>query len=245
MRARASRRAFCLGSCTMNGFTGRNGPVLRFPGALVPALAGAGAAGAGAGAGAAARGGAGATGGEGRKGGAGGAGGTGAGDATGRGAVIAGAGAATGLAGRPGAAGRAKAGPEKPGAAGEAGRETGGAAGGAIAGRGGAASGGCAGARRGGGGAGARGGAAGAGAPAPSGLIAKTLLHTLQRARKPPAGTLAGSTRYTVSHDGQVTFTPIPCLRLRLPGRGHGAGRPRKPIPPASWRSSSFPSPAR
>src|SRR5207244_2688050 len=181
MRARASRRAFCLGSCTMNGFTGRNGPVLRFPGALVPALAGAGAAGAGAGAGAAARGGAGATGGEGRKGGAGGAGGTGGGG----------------------------------------------------------------GARGGGGGAGARGGAAGAGAPAPSGLIAKTLLHTLQRARKPPAGTLAGSTRYTVSHDGQVTFKPIPCLRLRLPGRGHGAGRPRKPIPPASWRSSSFPSPAR
>ena len=34
----------------------------------------------------------------------------------------------------------------------------------------------------------------------------KTVLHTLQRARTPPAGTLAGSTRYTVSHDGQVTF---------------------------------------
>jgi hypothetical protein len=34
------------------------------------------------------------------------------------------------------------------------------------------------------------------------------LLQTLQRARRPPAGTLAGSTRYTVSHDGQVTFTP-------------------------------------
>jgi len=33
-----------------------------------------------------------------------------------------------------------------------------------------------------------------------------TLLHTAQRARTPPAGTLDGSTRYTVSHDGQVTF---------------------------------------
>jgi len=33
-----------------------------------------------------------------------------------------------------------------------------------------------------------------------------TLLHTAQRARTPPAGTLPGSTRYTVSHDGQVTF---------------------------------------
>src|SRR6058998_1776550 len=104
IRARASRRAFCLGSWTMNGFTGRNGPVFRLPGTLVPAAAGAddasaadeagrtegagGAGGAGrAGGGAAARGdGDGATGGDG---------------AAGRGAVMAGAGAAPGLAGRP------------------------------------------------------------------------------------------------------------------------------------------------
>src|SRR5881392_3975480 len=42
--ARARRRAFCFGSCTMNGFTGRNGPVIRCLGAA-PATA-AGAAGA-------------------------------------------------------------------------------------------------------------------------------------------------------------------------------------------------------
>src|SRR5437773_335457 len=100
IRARASRRAFCLGSWTMNGFTGRNGPVFRLPGTLVPAAAGADDASA-----------------------AEGAGGTG------------GAGARVGD------------------------------------------------------------GVATPGAPAPSGLMANTLLHTLQRARKPPAGTLAGSTR--------------------------------------------------
>jgi len=38
----------------------------------------------------------------------------------------------------------------------------------------------------------------------------KTWLHTLQRARTPPAGTLAGSTRNTVSQDGQETFTRSP-----------------------------------
>src|SRR6266566_4300531 len=122
IRARASRRAFCLGSWTMNGFTGRNGPVFRLPGTLVPAAAGADDASAADGAG--------------RTGGAGGAG------------------------------------------------RAGGAGGGAAA-------------RGGGGGAGARvgDGVATPGAPAPSGLMANTLLHTLQRARKPPAGTLAGSTR--------------------------------------------------
>src|SRR5438093_12925820 len=185
MRARANRRAFCLGSCTMNGFTGRSGPVRRLPGVLTPAPAAGGAA-------------------------AGGAGGA----PTGRRAVIAGAGAggagaegaAAGMAGRAGAAGRAigdAAGATGgAGGAGGAGR-LGGAAGGAIAGR----DGGGGGAARGGGG-----GATGAAAPAPSGLTAKTLLHTLQRARSPPAGTLAGSTRYTVSHDGQVTFTPYASL---------------------------------
>ncbi|HEV2750538.1 MAG TPA: hypothetical protein VGV12_08455, partial [Gemmatimonadales bacterium] len=47
----------------------------------------------------------------------------------------------------------------------------------------------------------------GTGAAPATGLTAKTVLHTAQRARTPPAGTLAGSTRYTVSHDGQLTFT--------------------------------------
>src|SRR5206468_4289211 len=162
IRARASRRAFCLGSWTMNGFTGRNGPVFRLPGTLVPAAAGADDASAADEAGR--------TEGAGGAGGGGGAGGTG------------GAGARVGD------------------------------------------------------------GVATAGAPAPSGLMANTLLHTLQRARKPPAGTLAGSTRYTVSHEGQVTFTPL--LRfLRLRGRDHGADRPRTPILPASSRNSSSRSP--
>ncbi|HTR21016.1 MAG TPA: hypothetical protein VMH88_09200 [Gemmatimonadales bacterium] len=65
-----------------------------------------------------------------------------------------------------------------------------------------------------GGGAGAGGGAAmGTAAPTPatasagSGLTLITWLQTAQRARTPAAGTLAGSTRYTVSQDGQVTFT--------------------------------------
>ncbi len=52
-------------------------------------------------------------------------------------------------------------------------------------------------------------GVAGAGASggvATEALTGNTLLHTAQRARTPPAGTLDGSTRYTVSHDGQVTF---------------------------------------
>src|SRR5438046_1709110 len=123
---------------------------------------------------------------------------------------------------------------------------------GAAAGRGGAAGGVRGGGARGTGGAGgaeaagagrdAAGGAAATGAPAPSGLIANTLLQTLQRARKPPAGTLAGSTRYTVSHEGHVTFTPR--LRfLRRPGRDRAAGRPRTPILPASSRNSSSRSP--
>ena len=52
-----------------------------------------------------------------------------------------------------------------------------------------------------------------------------TLPHTAQRARTPPAGTLAGSTRYTVSHDGQATFTSRPRYRtspasVSVPGSG-------------------------
>src|SRR2546430_574082 len=82
--------------------------------------------------------------------------------------------------------------------------------GGVPAGRGGAAAG-AGGARRGGAGGGARRGGAGMAsggrASAADGFTGNTLLHTAQRARTPPAGTLAGSTRYTVSHDGQVTFT--------------------------------------
>src|SRR5260370_31590471 len=54
MSARARRRAFCFGSCTMNGFTGRSGPVGRFPGVLTPAAGVAAGGGAGAGRGGAA-----------------------------------------------------------------------------------------------------------------------------------------------------------------------------------------------
>src|SRR5437667_8812618 len=235
INARASRRAFCFGSCTMKGFTGRSGPVPRLPGVLAPppAVAGGGGGAAGCGVG---------CGGRGDGGGAGGG-------AAARGAVMVGTRAAAGLAGRAGAAGRAIAGAETGGAAGIAGRAT---DGGAIAGRGGAAGGVRGGGARGTGDAGgadaagagrdAAGGAAATGAPAPSGLIANTLLQTLQRARKPPAGTLAGSTRYTGSHEGHVTFTPR--LRfLRRPGRDRAAGRPRTPILPASSRNSSSRSP--
>jgi hypothetical protein len=60
------------------------------------------------------------------------------------------------------------------------------------------------------GGAGARWAAAGVegcALAAPAGAFTgNTLLQTAQRARTPPAGTLPGSTRYTVSHDGQMTF---------------------------------------
>src|SRR5207245_2156035 len=123
--ARASRRAFCLGSCTRNGFTARNGPVLRCNG--VPPAAGA-------------------------------AGGTADGAAGGVRAAAP-AGVKTGAAAATLAAGTA------------ADRATGE-------------------------------GTAISAAPTPN-----TLPHTAQRARTPPAGTLAGSTRYTVSHDGQATFT--------------------------------------
>src|SRR5437773_378383 len=69
-------------------------------------------------------------------------------------------------------------------------------------------------------------GVAGAAAAA-CGLTGKTLLHTAQRARTPPGGTLAGSTRYTVSHDGQVTFT----LRSRYRGPPSSSS--------GSWRRST------
>src|SRR5436190_2036716 len=102
--ARARRRAFCFGSCTMKGFTGRSGPVMRWPGgALGAALGGGGGAAAGAagragGVGAGARSGGG--GGGGRR--AGGAGGGGGGRARGR----RGAGGGGGGGGAPGGGGR-------------------------------------------------------------------------------------------------------------------------------------------
>src|SRR6266705_567528 len=209
IRARARRRAFCLGSCTMNGFTGRSGPLIRCPGAEPPPPppppppGAAGAAGAGRGGGT-----------------TGMAGGRGAAAPPRAGAPV-GAGAAEGAAGRLGGAAGG-------GVAGAAGGTTGRGAGGAATGpenrgiaggRGGAGAGvGAGGAADGGGGAGARGGAAGARwaaaeggedavAPPAAAFTGNTLLQTAQRARTPPGGILPGSTRYTVSHDGQVTFT--------------------------------------
>src|SRR2546430_6068364 len=249
--ARARRRAFCFGSCTMNGFTGRSGPVMRWPGGALGAALGAGGAAAGA---------------AGRAGGVAAGARTGAvGDAGGRSVGVGGAaaGAAGGATGRGGAAGGAGArggvpgattGPEKrgmPGGRGGTGTDGGGgggagARGAARAGAGGGGADGDAGAAL-AGAAGARGGAAAAeGAPAvtaPAALTANTLLHTAQRARTPPGGTLPGSTRYTVSHDGQVTFISRAPRSHRAPDRA--GGPPRTPIPAASWHSSSFRSRAR
>src|SRR5947207_1373365 len=212
---RARRRAFCFGSCTMKGFTGRSGPVMRWPGGALGAALGAGGAAAGAagragGVAAGARTGAVGDAG-GRSVGVGGAAGGAAGGATGRGGAAGGAGARGGVLG-------AATGPEKrgmPGGRGGTGTDGGGGGGAgargaarAGAGGGGAPSDGAAALA---GAAGARGGAATAGADAPAlgapppGFTANTLLHTAQRARTPPGGTLPGSTRYTVSHDGQVT----------------------------------------
>ncbi len=120
--------------------------------------------------------------------GAGGGAARGAGGGAARGAAAGGAGAAMG--------------PENRGMAG-------------VRGGAGAGVGGAGGAGGAGGGAGGRGATAGplpadtaavAVAPVTDAVTGNTLLHTAQRARTPPAGTLAGSTRYTVSHDGQVTF---------------------------------------
>src|SRR2546423_919767 len=109
--ARARRRAFCFGSCTMKGFTGRSGPVMRWPGgALGAALGGGGGAVGDAG---------------GRGVGVGGAAAGGGGGATGRGGAGGGAGARGGV---PGAA----TGPEKrgmPGGRGGTGTDGGGGGG--------------------------------------------------------------------------------------------------------------------
>lgn len=40
----------------------------------------------------------------------------------------------------------------------------------------------------------------------------KTAAHTLQRARTPAVGTLAGSTRYVVAQVGQTTFIQRPSV---------------------------------
>src|SRR5438445_12576528 len=210
MGGRAKRRAFCFGSCTMNGLTGRSGPVMRCPGGRAPPVA-AGAGGAGdAGDG-------------GEAGGAGGAAGAtrGAAEAAGSGRAANGAGAGGGRnTGAAGGAGRGGGAARAGGAAGAGG--AGGAGGGGGAGRGATN-----GPDRRGGAGGAGGGGAGVGGLSAGGTCraggvavalaaptAKTVLQTLQRARTPAAGTLAGSTRYTVSHDGQVTFTPTAPLAL-------------------------------
>ena len=78
--------------------------------------------------------------------------------------------------------------------------------------------------------------------------------HTEHRARTPPLGTLAGSTRKTDRHSGQGTFTsppwptslaviPIPPYRAAAAHRC--ADRSNTPSREASWRSSSFRSRAR
>src|SRR5437588_8133403 len=204
----------------MKGFTGRSGPVMRCPGAA-PAGAGAGGATAGVAGRAGGAGAAGATRAAGAGAAAAGARAGGAGDGGGRivGVGGAAAGAAGGPAGRGGAAGGAAGaatGPEKrgiPGGRGGTGTDGGGGGGAGARGAG-------DGAAAPAGAAGARGGtAATAGAAAPvTGFTGNTLLHTAQRARTPPGGTLAGSTRYTVSHDGQVTFTlpPVPLPRAAV-----------------------------
>src|SRR6059058_399693 len=156
--ARARRRAFCFGSCTMNRFTGRNGPVIRCPGAAPATAAGAaGARGTGGGEGGAPAGAAGgATGGRNAGPAAGAAGardGGDGGDAGGAGRITGAAGG--GLTGAGGGAGRAGAG----GGGGAAGRAR---AGGGDA-DGGSGARGAAGAREGGGGEGGGGGGGGAG----------------------------------------------------------------------------------
>src|SRR5881394_3788292 len=105
--ARESRRAFCFGSCTMNGFTGRSGLVIRWPGAAPAGAPGAGGAGVGG------------------EGGAGGAGARGAG-AAGRGGAVA---PRAGGAGLPGAGAGAGARAGGGGAAGDAGGRKGGVGG--------------------------------------------------------------------------------------------------------------------
>ena len=96
--------------------------------------------------------------------------------------------------------------------------------------------------------------AAGVGA-APSRDTVITPPHTAQRARTLAPGIRPGSTRKTERHSGHETFisgAPPPLPRPDRSPRGRledlappaccrSAGRWRRPIPAASWRSSSFP----
>src|SRR5205814_3241203 len=82
------------------------------------------------------------------------------------------------------------------------------------------------------------------------GFTGKTALHTAQRARTPPRGTLPGSTRYTVSHDGQVTFIsrahrppPPPPPPPPRPSPPPPRPPPRPPPPPRPSRTSPSPAP--
>ena len=90
--------------------------------------------------------------------------------------------------------------------------------------------------------------------PPPAPAIVITPPQTEQRARATAMGTLAGSTRKTERHSGQVTFMPSPpwgvtdrtprcATRLRADCRSDDP--PSRPIPAVSSHSSSFPSPTR
>src|SRR6059058_1743695 len=136
--ARARRRAFCFGSCTRNGFTGRSGLVMRCPGAAPAGAAGAAGARGAAGAGDAAAGVAGRAAGA-RAGGAGEAGGRSVG-VGGAAAGAAGGAAGRGGGGAGGGTAGAATGPEKRGIpGGRGGTGTEGGAGGGAGGRGAAA----------------------------------------------------------------------------------------------------------
>ena len=86
------------------------------------------------------------------------------------------------------------------------------------------------------------------------GAIVSTPPHTEHRARTACDGIFAGSTRNTDRHSGHVTFTspPLPPSGRRAPGalappwaKCPVDDRSRTPIPAASSRSFSSPSPAR
>lgn len=75
-----------------------------------------------------------------------------------------------------------------------------------------------------------------------------TPLQVEQRARTPPVGTFAGSTRYTVEHSGQLTFIlllqphSVRVMAPRTPEACHRFGdRSNRPSLQAFSRKSSFP----
>lgn len=112
------------------------------------------------------------------------------------------------------------------------------------------------------GGAGGAGGAAMGGAMGtPAGAVAKSARasaielivmippQTEHRARTAPDGIFAGSTRNTELHSGQLTFmrcpphesrSSAPRSATRPPAGCPYDGRPNRPTPRVSWRSSSF-----